>query len=234
MNTSIIGNNGSGKTFLLTYFGSKFKRNIYSNYKLNMDNYIPLTINDLLEMNNFNEGNVFIDEAYTWIESRRSGSALNLITTYLVFQKRKRFLDVYLTEQLFSSIDKRVRELSNIIIECKPRINDKIDDFEFLYIDRDSNIQFEFIIPYEVAENYFPYYNTYEIIDIPNKSKYEYDILCNDNKRFNERFKEIAYFINPSLEKLTHDRIFYLLQENGFDKRFEKSIYIYLKEGGIS
>lgn len=231
---SILGNNGSGKTWLLTYFGTKFKRNIYSNYELKLDNYIPLKISDLLEMDKFNEGNIFIDEAYTWIESRHSGNALNLLTTYFIFQKRKRFLDIYLTEQLFSSIDKRARELSNIIIECKSRVDFKKDDFEFWYIDRDINVDFEFIIPYNIAKQYFKYYNTYEIIQIPNKSKYEYDILKNDQAKLLERSMEIAYIINPELTKLTHDKIFYLLQQNDYDTRFQKSIYIYLKEGGIS
>jgi len=153
-------------------------------------------------MDKFNEGNIFIDEAYTWIESRHSGKALNLLTTYFIFQKRKRFLDIYLTEQLFSSIDKRARELSNIIIECKSRVDFKKDDFEFWYIDRDSNIDFEFIIPYNIAKQYFEYYDTYEIIQIPNKSKYEYDILKNDQAKLLERSKEIAYIINPKLRRI--------------------------------
>ncbi|GAH56001.1 unnamed protein product, partial [marine sediment metagenome] len=85
----ILGNNGSGKTFILTYFGFKFDKNIYSNYELKLDNYIPLTINDLLNMDNLQEGNIFLDECYTWLESRTSGNALNLLTSYLIYQKEK-------------------------------------------------------------------------------------------------------------------------------------------------
>lgn len=234
MNTSFLGNNGSGKSFLLTYYATKFKRTIYSNYKLKLDNYIPLEIEDLLDMDKFNEGNIFIDEAYNWFESRRSGSALNLLATTFTFQKRKRFLDVYLTEQLFSSIDKRVRELSNIIIKCKTRVNFEKDDFKFIYNDMDKNLSYPFKIRYSTAKKYFDYYDTYEIQEIPNKSKYEFDVLKNNPFKLLERSKEIAYMINPELIKLTHNKIFYLLLENEFDRRFEKTIYIYLQEGGVS
>jgi len=234
MNISLLGNNGSGKTFLLTYFATKFKRTIYSNYELKLDNYIPLEIEDLLNMDKFTEGNIFIDEAYNWLESRRSGSALNLLATTFTFQKRKRLLDVYLTEQLFSSIDKRVRELSNIIIECYPRIDFDKDNFNFRYIDVDSHFSFDFTILYNVAKQYFHYYDTYEIQEIPNKSKYEYDLLKYNQSKLLERSMEIAYIINPELIKLTHDKIRYLLLKNNFDNRFEKTIYIYLKEGAIS
>lgn len=233
-NISLLGNNGSGKSFLLTYFATKFKRQIYSNYVLKLDNYIPLEIEDLLNMDKFNEGNILIDEAYNWFEARRSGSALNLLATTFTFQKRKRLLDIYLTEQLFSSIDKRVRELSNIIIECYPRINFDKDDFNFRYIDIDSNFSFDFTILYDVAKKYFHYYDTYEIQEIPNRSKYEYDILKNNQLKLLEKGMEIAYLINPELIKLTHDKIRYLLLKHNFDNRFEKIIYVYLKEGGIS
>ena len=234
MNISLLGNNGSGKTFLLTYYATKFKRTIYSNYELKLDNYIPLEIEDLLDMDKFNEGNILIDEAYNWFESRRSGSALNLLATTFTFQKRKRLLDVYLTEQLFSTIDKRVRELSNIIIQCKTRINFEKDDFKFIYNDMDKNLSYPFKIRYNIAKKYFDYYDTYEIQEIPNKSKYEYDLLKYNQSKLLERSMEIAYLINPKLTKLTHDKIRYLLLKHNFDNRFEKTIYVYLKEGGIS
>lgn len=231
--TSILGNNGSGKTFLLSYLSTFFKKNIYSNFKLEVDNYIPLEINDLIEMDTFTEGNIFLDEAYTWIESRTSGNVMNLLSSYLIFQKRKRQLDIFLTAQLFSSVDKRARELSNIIITCFPRYNDT-DDFNYNYFDLDINVNFDFIIPYNIAEKYFYIFDTNQIIKLPNKAKLEYDLLKYDQFKLLERSMEIAYIINPELTKLTHDKIKYLLLQNNFDNRFEKTIYIYLQEGGVS
>ena len=231
--TTLLGNNGTGKTFLLSYFSTFFNKNVYSNFKLDINNYIPLEIHDLIEMDNFQEGNIFLDEAYTWIESRTSGNVMNLLTSYLIFQKRKRNLDIYLTAQLFSSVDKRARELSNIIITCLPRYNDT-DDFNYTYFDLDINRHFSFTIPYYIAKEYFYIFDTNEIIELPNKSKFGYDVLKNNKRKLLERSMEIAYIINPELTKLTHNKISYLLLQNNFDDRFEKTIYLYLKEGGIS
>jgi len=225
----LLGNNGSGKSFLLLFYGTKFSKNIYSNYKLELDNYIPFTINDLLNMDKLKEGNIFLDEAYTWLESRTSGNALNLLTSYLIYQKRKRHLDIYLTAQMFSSMDKRARHLANIIIECQTRINFKKDDFYYLYRDIDTNTEKSFMIPYKKAEKYFKLYDTYEIIEPQKRSRLEFNILKDNPKAMLKKIKEISKIINPMLKVITHDSIKTSLLLNGFEIGYEKFIYIYLK-----
>lgn len=226
---SVIGNNGSGKTLILTYYATKFIKNIYSNYLLKLNNYIPLTINDLLNMDNLNEGNMFMDEAYTWIEARTSGNALNLLTSYLIYQKRKRLLDIYMTFQMFSSIDKRAREMSNIIILCESRANFDLDDFYYTYIDNDKGLETTFMIPYKIAKNYFKYYDTYEIIKPQKISRLEFNVLKDNPKGLLKKIKEIAKIIKPKLNITTHDSIKTALLLNGFEVGYEKYLYIYLK-----
>ena len=69
--TSIIGKLGSGKTFLAVYLATKLKRPIISNFKLHIPNYEPLELFDLIELKPHT--NVFIDEAYAWLDCRTSG-----------------------------------------------------------------------------------------------------------------------------------------------------------------
>jgi len=225
----LLGKNGSGKSFLLTYYATKFIRNIYSNYKLKLNNYIPLTITDILNMNRLNEGNIFLDEAYTWLEARTSGNALNLLTSYLIYQKRKRLLDIYLTAQMLSSLDKRARKLANIIIICETRVNFKKDDFHFIYQDKDKGLETTFMIPYEIAKKYFKYYDTYEIIEPQNISRLEFNLLKNNPKRLIEKIKEIAKIIKPQISIITHDSVKTSLLINGFEIGYERFLYPYLK-----
>ena len=229
MLVSILGNNGSGKSFLLSYLSTKFKGIIYSNFKLNIDNYRELSINDLLDLNRLDKGNIFLDEIYTWMESRTSGNALNILTSYLIFQKRKRLLDIYITAQLFSSVDKRIRYLSNIIILCKPRINFKVDNFNYIYFNRDTNISTSFMIPYKIALKYFDNYDTYEIIEPQKKSRLEFNILKDNPKRLLEKIKEISEILEPKLKSITHDSIKTALLLSGYEIGYEKYVYIYMK-----
>ncbi len=71
----ILGNLGSGKTFIMTLLTISDNREIWSNYKVNSKNYRKLDVVDLLDL----PDNIILlmDEAYAWIESRVSSSTLN-------------------------------------------------------------------------------------------------------------------------------------------------------------
>ena len=68
MKIAVIGNIGSGKTLLLVVIAKHSKRRIFSNFQLDLPLYNELEIIDLLNLEN--DIIVFIDEAYTWLESR--------------------------------------------------------------------------------------------------------------------------------------------------------------------
>jgi len=69
----IKGENGSGKTFLMTIFALALKeKNVWANYWVKHPNYKFLEIDDLLHIPNNTD--IFIDEADNWLENRRSGS----------------------------------------------------------------------------------------------------------------------------------------------------------------
>jgi hypothetical protein len=120
-----IGTIGTGKTISSVrqlYFFYKLNYTIYSNIKLNFP-YIPITYemikNYAKDKKAFtNKSLIFIDEITLFLDSRRSGSAKNLIITYFLLQTRKKSCSVIYTAQFFHSVDKRLRDLTDDVIEC--------------------------------------------------------------------------------------------------------------------
>jgi hypothetical protein len=64
---------------------------------------------------------VLIDEAYLWLDSRSSSSKVNKRVSYLVLQSRKRGFDILYAAQVKSSVDLRLRDLSELWVFCERR-----------------------------------------------------------------------------------------------------------------
>ncbi len=224
MLVSIVGNRGSGKTLLLTIIGCKTKRLIYSNYKIKIKNYNPLEVIDLLTLKDNVE--VFIDEGYSWLESRTSSKVLNRYLSYIILQSRKRTIDIYITAQMFSSVDIRFRQQSDVIVHCK-RIK---DIFYYTFYDLSKpNTSKRFILPFNKAKKYFKLYNTYEIIDSYEKEALEFSLISKNPKKLLKKVKEVVDIIKPQLSVITHDSIKTALLLNGIEMSYEKYIYIFMK-----
>lgn len=224
MLVSVIGNRGSGKTLFLTYIATITKRNVLSNFKIHIDKYIELTLIDLLDLPN--DVNVFIDEGYTWLESRTSNSTLNRYLSYVVLQSRKRAIDIYITAQMFSSVDIRFRQQSDVLIKCK-----RVDKgFQYTFLDVAHRIIKSFILPYDKAKKYFSLYDTYQIIE-PHRKKYlEFKLIESDGDKLNEVIPEIAEQIRPLMKKCTHDSVKKALIDEKIEIGYHKYVYPYLKE----
>ena len=221
---SILGNWGSGKTLFLVYLAKKFKREIHSNFELKLKNYKSLTVIDLLNLPNNVE--VFLDEAYTWLESRVSSKALNRYLSYILLQSRKRTINIYITAQLFSTVDTRFRQQSSIIIFCK-RIE---DGFQYKILNRDNNCINCLVLPFDKAKQYYKYYDTYEIVEPYEKGKLEFQLLQSNPKLLFDTSKKIALKILKEFKdiKPTHQNVKIALMSNGFDKNYEPYVYAYL------
>lgn len=221
----IIGARGSGKTLFASYIASKSKRDIYANYRLNLPKFKPLEVIDLLDLPN--DVDVIIDEGYTWLESRISGSHLNRYLSYIVFQIRKRLIDVYVTAQMFSSIDVRFREQSDVIVKCE-RYGEA---FHYSIYWLDSDVQRRFELSYEDAKKYFEVYDTYEIIEPYTKELLEKKILDNVPENRYKRIEKIGKGIKGEFDEIevTHANVKFVLLKKGFDLSDEGLIYVYLK-----
>ena len=221
---SILGNLGTGKTLFLAYISTKFNRKVYSNFELKNKFYEPLKVIDLLNLPNNIE--VFIDEAYTWLESRVSSKALNRYLSYILLQSRKRTINIYITAQLFSTVDLRFREQSNIIILCK-----KIDNgFHYKLFNRDNNSMKAFILPFEKAKDFYQVYDTYEIIEPFEKRKLEFQLISSDTELLLNTSKKIAFELHDKIKdnKYTHQNVKLALLENGFEPQYEPYVYAFL------
>ena len=139
MIAGIVGKLGRGKTALLTALayinktaGSFYVKRllfpeifnmsnhfkVYANYKLKFD-FEPVT--DFEQINTMNEGSAFLDELWLWADSRMSMSKKNQAVSMIALTSRKRDIDIYYTAQNWSRIDKRIRNITDVILI--PEIN---------------------------------------------------------------------------------------------------------------
>jgi len=223
MLVSVLGNIRNGKTLFLVYIATKLIRDVYSNFKLNLPHYKQLTLSVLSNLPN--NVNVFIDEGYTWLESRISGSKLNKLISYLLFQSGKRGLDIYITAQLFSSVDLRFREQSSLIVYCE-KIN---GNFFYTIHNKEKNTWKTLILTKQFAKKYYPLYDTFEIIEPANMRNLELEYIKDDPVALLLKVKEISNEIKNDLNVITHDSIEFALLANGYPIGLKKYVYLYLK-----
>lgn len=158
------GDVGNGKSLFATALSleDEEERPIWSNFEIKSKRYHPLELTDL---NKKIKGAaiVIIDEAYGSADARYSGKASNQYLSYIVMQMRKRELDIIVIAQLDGMLDKRLRMMASWVVDCE------IGDAGFSYV-----ISFPkkalarpigFFMPLEIAQEYFPKYNTMEIIN---------------------------------------------------------------------
>lgn len=126
---TILGNIGSGKTLFLTFLAEIFKNdgyNIYANYHLkNFPYFNILKVNDFLKIKT--RPNFFaLDEGWMNMDSRRSGSLMNLLHSRSILQSRKLEAHVGITSQTWMQLDKRIRSITAIVFQ--PEIVLRDDD----------------------------------------------------------------------------------------------------------
>ncbi len=159
---SVEGDVGSGKTLIETYAAVLDSRPVYSNYRIAIDRYHELKPEMLLRLPY--GALICLDEAYAWIESRLSGRASNRYFSYVVFQSRKKGLDIIMTNQLLDTVDVRFRKMVSVDIQCEA-----VDiGYEYVIQKMARRRVYKpktWTMPHSIAEKLYPLYDSWEPIE---------------------------------------------------------------------
>lgn len=112
--TIILGNRGSGKSLLATYVAMSDSCQVMANYKIKIPNWRPLTPSNIMEINQ--PTHMIVDESYMEFNSTNSSSKKNQFWQTLLFQSRKRKVDITVVSQLARRVDINFRDLAEIVI----------------------------------------------------------------------------------------------------------------------
>jgi len=169
----IVGNLGYGKTLLATIIAVKAAEAgapVYANYHIKGVKYI--TGDEFLQITARGSSLVVLDEAYTWLESRRAASQVNVEFSRLILQSRKKHIDIVHTAQLPSTIDLRLRNVTSVLIWA---LRPTEDAYRYVLmssaaaatggISSSSSGYRAFTLPKKQAEKYYPLFNTYETVE---------------------------------------------------------------------
>ncbi|MHA1756715.1 MAG: AAA family ATPase [Promethearchaeota archaeon] len=197
----VLGDLGSGKTLFLTYLAYKSEfHNIYTNYHLNIPQKNIIMLTPALFRHSFEKlnGLMLIDEIYTLIDSRNSMNENNKLLSYILFQSRKKDIQIWITAQMFSTIDKRFREFADFLVSCKKL--EKSGYFYYKIYSIAGNTK-KIILTPKITQILYSFYDTNEVINSMNISL--------DINFLNKEIipKIISIMKQKNLTKITRDTI---------------------------
>jgi len=180
MIVGIVGQMGSGKTLSMVFFAYHYQKQgkkILSNFRVRFPHRI-ITKKDIIEYGKgcskeLEDTLICLDEVQIMLDSRLHAKKGNRLISYMLLQSRKRSVDWFYTTQQFHNVEKRLRENTDLIIECSPTYTKEAGKKKVLqsvrlsfinYHGRDvfSPIQAIDLIP---NKDLYELYDTYQIID---------------------------------------------------------------------
>lgn len=165
-----IGRMGSGKTLSMTRYAYKYYRagyKIFSNIKFFFP-YTEYTLSELVDFANndvpLKKSLIILDEAHIFLDSRNSQNKKNKIISYFLLQTRKKGCHLYYTTQRFHQIDKRLRDNSDVLIQCKTKKSKDGTQYTLNNINILLENNIKTINDVYISSNYFDLYDTYEVV----------------------------------------------------------------------
>lgn len=225
----VCGNLGSGKSLFLTILAIFSKKQVISNFTLNT-NYEKFDITKFINAE-YDNCMILLDEVYQYIDSRNSQMDMNRFFSYILFQSRKKSIDLYLAAQLVGTIDVRFRSLADCVVNCEK----SNEGFVYtIFAPSNVNENFVSVLPYEKAEKFFKFYDTNEII---------FDVKPNEQLKFmkpKEKMKKIKLIAKDIIaefkkkdkgkkKKISRAFVSVYCMEKGLDSRIVSDIHNYLK-----
>lgn len=189
MLTDIYGDLGSGKTLFMTYVAWKNPDiPVISDFKLNLPNYLPLEIDELLTLK-CREAIVLFDEFDVYMNNRRAMSNLNIFLNNAIKQSRKRGLDILGSSQLFDSIDFKFSRLCKLSIVALGS-NYKKFYYDLIYHSVFGNRIVNLCINITDMEKLYDKYDTEEAVMPQNIESLTLNVKS--QKKLNQEVEEIA------------------------------------------
>lgn len=203
MLVSIFGDIGSGKTLLLTsiaYLNQDSGKKIVANYVLKGIEYEEFDFYKMAK-SEYDNAIILIDEAYIYIDSRNYTQSSNKLFSYALFQSRKKTVELYLTMQLFRTIDVRFRMMSSYVINCE-----QIEEgFEYTLMNpKIPDVSIISVLNYENALMFYEMYNTNEVIAHDSST---FMFLSNEERQKNvEKYAKEIYLDYKKVFYEKHDK----------------------------
>ncbi len=228
----IHGDVGSGKTLFLAYLATKVPPEIpiYSNFKLNVPNYKPLEPEQLMDLPE-NRAEVYLDEGYVAIDSRHSMANMNRFFSYVLFQSRKRGLNIYITAQEPRVLDIRFREMAKIVVFCA----EVEEGFRYDIICRRFFMmgdisEYSYIMPMEIAKKYFSVYETKEVVENASMRSLKNEFVYADPQKMTALINQATKDVKNSITTLSKDAVETALIEKGYPTRISRFVYVKIKD----
>ena len=201
---SISGGLGSGKSLFLTIYATHSKRKIVSNFTLKSKKYTEFDIDDFIH-GGYSDCVILLDEVYQYIDSRSSMTDINKLFSYMLFQSRKKDVELFVVAQLRSSMDLRWRRLTDLRIDCQK----STEGFEYkLYNPKRPNENAIAILSFDQASAYFNLFDTNEIImDQPKtarfmKPKKKLEVVKDLSEQMIKDYKKEFKQLHPDKKKI--------------------------------
>ena len=165
-----VGSMGSGKTLSMVKMAYEYHKQGYkilSNMKLNFPHRY-ITSKDVQEFASNQEQLyntvVLLDEIHIFMDSRRSGSKKNLLTSYFLTQTRKQKVKLLATTQHRHQVDRRLRDNTEAFIDCETKDIPFGDNEKVLIVVNHFNTRQSYEKMVFIGNKYFHLYDTEEII----------------------------------------------------------------------
>lgn len=214
---------GSGKTLLLTAIG-KCSTKIVSNFALKFP-FIPFSVNDFIE-SKYDNCAILLDEAYNYMESRIAMDMRNRFMSYMLFQSRKKSVDIFTSVQLISTLDLRLRNLTDCFIYCNGL---SVKGFEYDILNVALNKVVHLTLRMESALKLYELYDTNQIIEPPKTPNQSLAF-----KSYDEIKGKVESIANEIIEaypkqKITHNQIKDYIFQNSYPSKLEQNVYARVK-----
>src|SRR3972149_32408 len=188
--TDIYGDMGSGKTIFETYIAWKNPDiPVFSDYKLNLPNFNPLEIDELMTLK-VEKAIILFDEIDEYLNNRRSMSNLSLFLNTVMKQTRKRKLEVLGATQLFDTIDTRFTRQTKLSVIALGELQDGKLFYDLIYKSIFGNSIVSLWVKKSDFEKLYDKYDTSEPI-MPEHIQ-DLGIDIKNRKKFNIVIEELA------------------------------------------